>query len=297
MSIRFYCGLTGEKTWNGALPVPGDYACVAPVHGRSVETKRSAGVYVPVGTRVLLDSGAFSDNWACRLNFELALNRQLVHAEKYGYMSDLEAVASYDKLVDEKWLSDGSRKKSRLSEHEASDFVNETINAGKYLSKNRGLLPAGVVPILNAQGVTPAQYLSCVARLLWYMNDGDWLGLGGWCVLGLFHKNKLLHQAYDDTLRLVFPFIAKRGVKRVHIYGVVHPPSLGKLLYWANQYQITVSTDSMSPALAPTKGEWGYGDRRKKIPVMGSMSQMRKQHVEITRLWLSTLDQTQYYRI
>src|SRR5579871_4523090 len=108
--ILFYCGLN-EQQWNHHPVAPGPLACVSPVYGKSVQTKNCNGVKVPPDTIVLQDSGAFSDGTAERLSFGAALDRQLAHAARYGYESQVEARASYDLLIDEKWAG-GTRYKS-----------------------------------------------------------------------------------------------------------------------------------------------------------------------------------------
>ena len=142
--ICFYCGL-GEKHYNHHPVVTGPYACVSPVSGSTI--KKVNSVAVPQGVRVLQDSGAFND--ACllfrgqerhlplmkqsRLTFKDALKRQEDHAEKFGYVDQIEARASYDVLIDETWTEDASglltRSKKRWSETDADLAVEETIAA------------------------------------------------------------------------------------------------------------------------------------------------------------------------
>ncbi len=82
--ILLYCGLS-ERQWNHHPVAPGPLACVAPVYGKSLRTKASNSVTVPPGTQVLQDSGAFSDGIDQRLSVEAALERQIAHAQLYGY--------------------------------------------------------------------------------------------------------------------------------------------------------------------------------------------------------------------
>lgn len=298
MGISFYCGVTGERQWNSHPVSPGALACVSPVHGRNIVTRRDPSpTAVPQGTMVLQDSGAFSDSWNSRLSCQDALARQLSHAVEFGYIGQVEAVCSYDLLIDEKWSVDGTRHKQRWSELEAENAVQITIAAAKYLSEQRSILPG--VPVLNCQGVTPQQYLRCAAHVIDTMESGDWLGLGGWCVLGIFQKVAALQECFRQTINRVMPYAAKRGVRRAHIFGVIYPDALGKLLHIADEYGIAVSTDSMSPGLAPTRGQWGYGEWRDNNHVFAPLATRgleRAEHVRLTREWLSRLDKTRWYQ-
>lgn len=294
--VQFYCGITGEKRWNSHPVQPGSLACVSPVHGKNIRTRRDPSpTAVPTGTAVLLDSGAFSDSWEFRLTLEAALQRQVDHATKFNYASQIEAVCSYDLLIDEKWEK-GKRHKERWTELEAESAVSVTVAAARYLSENRHRFNG--IPVLNSQGVTPQQYFNCAARVIDWMDTGDWLGLGGWCVLGLFQKVKPLQECFRQTINRVIPYAARRGVKRVHIFGVVYPAALGKLLHICDAHGITMSTDSMSPSLAPTRGQWGYGEWRDNNHVFASLAERgleRAEHVRLTREWLTRLDKTQWF--
>lgn len=294
--IRFYCGITGEKAWNRHPLQPGALALVSPVHGRTAGKKRISPTCVPSGTTVMQDSGAFSDSWDDRLTAEAALHRQIDHAQMFEYAGAVEAVCSYDLLIDEKWEK-GKRKKQRWTELEAESAVNATVAAAQYLSEHRCLIRG--VPVLNVQGVTPQQYFHCAARVIDCMERGDWLGLGGWCILGIFQRVKPLQECFRQTINRVIPYAEKRGVKRVHIFGVVYPDALGKLLHIADEYGITISTDSMSPSLAPTRGQWGYGEWRDNNHVFAPLAERgleRAEHVRLTREWLIGLHKTQWYQ-
>ncbi len=90
------------------------------VTGQRQHDQKVNSVAVPQGVQVLQDSGAFND--ACllfrgqerhlplmkrsRLTFKDALKRQEDHAEKFGYVDQIEARASYDVLIDETWTED-----------------------------------------------------------------------------------------------------------------------------------------------------------------------------------------------
>ena len=67
--VKFYCGVS-EYIWNKHPVMPGKYACISPVYGKSERTKRENKVLVPDDTIVLQDSGAFSDGIDQRVSFE-----------------------------------------------------------------------------------------------------------------------------------------------------------------------------------------------------------------------------------
>jgi hypothetical protein len=281
-TIRFYCGL-GEKHYNHHPVVTGPYACVSPVSGS--KKKKVNSVAVPQGVHVLQDSGAFNDACLlfrgqdrrltmmkqCRLSFRNALIRQEQHAERFRYAHQIEARASYDVLIDETWAEDASghvtRRKKRWSETDADLAVEETIAAAAYLHQHRN----GVPCILSAQGVSPRQYLHCVERILSFVREGDTIGLGGFCILGLNHSYL---PGFRETMRLVIPFLKREGIRRVHIWGVCFAEPLGELLWMCDHdeegnpdpnHRISLSTDSVGPSTRPVKkdtltgyGTWGY---------------------------------------
>jgi hypothetical protein len=281
-AIRFYCGV-GEKHYNHHPVVTGPYACVAPVSGSTV--KKVNSVAVPEGVAVIQDSGAFNDACLllqgqerhvslmkhCRVSFKEALQRQERHAEHFGYADQIEARASYDVLIDETWTEDASglrtRCKKRWSETDADLAVEETIAAAAYLHQHRNGLPC----ILSAQGVSPRQYLHCIEQIMPYVRDGDIVGLGGFCILGLNHSYL---PGFRETMRLVIPFLKREGIRRVHIWGVCFAEPLGELLWLCDhdeegnldpQQRLHLSTDSIGPSTRPVKkdkqtdyGTWGY---------------------------------------
>ena len=267
--IRFYCGLN-EINWNYHPAQPGPYTCVAPVSG--VKKKSVNRVCVPVGTKAIQDSGAFCDSSigirgdaygkSGRLTFQEALMRQEAHAERFGYTDKIEARASYDLLIDEMWFEDEStgllsRKKARWNENDAELAVKETVAAAKFLNEHRNNIPC----IQSAQGVSAKQYLRCVEQLMPYFQDGDVLGLGGWCILG---KIPTLVPSFWQTMALVIPFLAGEGVKRVHIWGCIYRPAIGNLLHLCHEYGLDLSADTAHPCYAPAWGNWGYGSWRTK---------------------------------
>jgi hypothetical protein len=272
--ILFYCGLN-EKSWNHHSMGTGTHICIAPVTGRSDEGgkgKRETGVFVdPMRvTHVLLDSGAFSDGIELvngqvvrngRLTCEYALERQVAHAYKYHYAQLVEAIVSYDLLIDETW-QDGERSKVRWSKEAAEYAVEETIQAAVFLASQRRRIDRAfghhVRLVLSAQGVEALQYRRCAEAIVKLMRPDDIFGLGGWCITGLMRHVML--PAAASILPGVFEVLGSAGVSRVHVFGVVIPQLLGFLLYLSDLYGIALSTDSSGPCTEPAKnGNWGYG--------------------------------------
>jgi hypothetical protein len=151
--------------------------------------------------------------------------------------------------------------------------------------------------VLSAQGVDAAQYLRCAQQVADYMQPGDIFGLGGWCITGKMPKRML--PVLRRTVWAVIPDIAKRGVERVHIWGVIYAPALGALLWVADQFGIAMSTDSVGPSVRPALGKWGYADwidsnyNGARPPALGLH---RAQHVRATREWLADFRSTMWYR-
>jgi hypothetical protein len=199
---------------------------------------------------------------AHRLSLKDALQRQEDPAERFGYVHQLEARASYDVLIDETW-SEGEagelvRTKRRWSEADAQWAVEETVASAVYLDAHRNGIPC----IMSAQGVSVKQYLRCAERILPFMRDGDLFGLGGFCILGRIPS---LLPAYYEILHRLIPFLGCEGVRRVHLWGSCYAPALGPLLYLCDAYGIQVSTDSIGPSTRPVKrdpktgyAEWGF---------------------------------------
>ena len=104
--------------------------------------------------------------------------------------------------------------------------------------------------VLACQGVDAAQYRECIAEVLRVAAPADWIGLGGWCILGRYRHRWA--PAFWETLRAGLPPIARAGVRRVHLFGVLWPPALGVLLCLADRHALAVSTDSGAPLLAAT---------------------------------------------
>lgn len=288
--ITFYCGLN-EQQWNHHPVAPGRYACIAPVYGRTARTKSISSVKVPAETLVIQDSGAFSDKTGERLSLEAALERQIAHAERYGYAHQVTHRASYDLLIDEVWTGE-QRQKERWSEGDADGAVSTTVKAAAYLTKHR----EGKKLILSAQGVTARQYLHCAEQIVPYLEEGDIFGCGGWCITGC--KPRQIMPIFRETMRLLIPFLGREQVKRLHLWGVCYAPALGELLWLCDEYGIALSTDSAGPSYRPAKGSWGYAEWidptyiRPPVEIRGLE---RARHVRATRAWLTNFRQTPHY--
>lgn len=291
MPIDLYCGV-GEKKWNYHPVAPGILSCVSPVRGNQKDNPLS----LPDDTETLVDSGTFNDPTDKRLTPKQALERQLAHIKKYKYFRTVRKLASYDLLIDEKW-SAGIRIKQRWSENDAKYAIQETVNAARFLSNHRPYLTNNIDLVLSAQGVTSNQYLDCIQRISPFFNQTDILGLGGWCILGKMRRRWM--PTFLDTIIDIIPFVAKEQfTNQIHIWGVIYPGALGVLLWMCNQYGLTLSTDSVGPQLRPCLGEWGYGDWRKKDYKRVSTNLRgleRKKHLDLTRKWLTSFENTQYY--
>src|SRR5579884_1341060 len=283
--IRLYCGVC-EDDWNGEPVEAGPFVCISPVYGRSITTRSVNYVKLSENTPfVIQDSGAFCDGPGYRLSVEQALERQIVHADRFGYAARVTHRGSYDVLIDEKWGSEGRRYTCRWSEAEAWDACIATIQAARYLSRHRH----GLRCILSAQGVTPAQYLKCVAALLPYLEHGDKLGLGGWCIVGKRPWQML--PVFRETMRRVIPFVGQEGVKEIHLWGCLYAPALGELLALCDQHGIRLSVDSVGPSLRPVLGKWGYASwtdptYKYRRPVGSQLGRHRRLHVYLVRRWL-----------
>lgn len=288
--IDFYCGVN-EMMWNHHPVEPGPMACISPVYGKSENTKRENAVNIPDTCDVLQDSGAFSDGPGQRLSFRDALDRQIDHAERYGYAEQVTHRASYDLLIDEVW-TEGNRHKRRWSVSDAESAVDETVHAAEFMARHKDRLA-----VLSAQGVDANQYYECSRRVIPLLESTDVLGLGGWCITGKMPA--IMMPVFRETIRVVIPFAGRSGVRRVHIWGVLYAPALGELLWMCDQYGIALSTDSAGPTLKPAMGEWGYmgwRDRSYKRPPVETRGLERTRHVVATREWLGRLRETRYYK-
>ena len=96
--------------------------------------------------------------------------------------------------------------------------------------------------------------MPCVEAVLTHATPEDWIGYGGWCILGRW--TTWLPTLWA-TLHETLPLVAASGVRHVHIFGVLYRPALGGLLALADDYGLTVSTDSSAPVLSARFNEPG----------------------------------------
>jgi hypothetical protein len=193
------------------------------------------------GTNVLLDSGAFQDvKLDQRLNFKEALNRQLQFENSQSFVSEM--IVSYDHLVDEKNDEQLGRIKQRVSYEEACDFVEETIDAAKFLTDQReNLLPRKLV--LSNQGVTVSQYIECLKEVLSFSQEDDVIGFGGWCIVGRIPS---LKKDYYAVLEEALPLMRAKGIRRLHLFGIGSFDVLVRSHFLSRSFGIEPSYDTSS---------------------------------------------------
>lgn len=167
------------------------------------------------GSRLVSDSGAFQlKDLTKRLDPDEALNRQLRLRDRVG--RPFEAIVTYDCLlgVDEAVVN-GKRVKRRGTDETAAPAVEATIRGAEAYAKRRGDI--GTKVAWAAQGASTAQYLQCVREVLQFAQPGDWLALGGFCIVGMQPSLKPLLYA---AARGAIPLAREAGCSCVHILGV-----------------------------------------------------------------------------
>lgn len=198
--------------------------------------------------KYLLDSGAFQDvRKMDRLTFKQALDRQLNFEKKVG--KPAYEIVSYDWLVDEQ-MENGIQIKKRIDHKDSEDYVEETIKAAEYLvSKRDYLSPRNLV--LSNQGTTVNQYVGCVQSILDMAQENDVIGLGGFCIIS--QQRKYENQFYQIIDR-IFPMIAGKGIKRVHIFGVGIFRVLINAANLAKKYNLNLSYDTSAYTFSSVQG-------------------------------------------
>jgi hypothetical protein len=259
VGVRLFVGAHAARIQGERQDLSGD-RCFTAAHW-----PRFAGLDVG-SLNSILDSGAFSDPPEKRLTPEGALDRQLEWerraSERWGTEYRANVLVSYDRLIDETWTM-GERRKSRWSVQEADGAVEETVEAARYLASKREELSPRTL-MLSCQGVDALQYEECTRAVLEVAQPGDWIGLGGWCILGRWQT---WLPEFWATLYRVLPLISSKGIENVHILGVLWRPALGGLLWLADQYDLRVSTDSAAPILACTwKGDYKFKKSGARAP-------------------------------
>jgi hypothetical protein len=279
--VMLYCGADAQNVQGRRLNLVGR-RCFSGSYGPK---SRFTAAEVP-HVQGLLDSGAFSDAPEDRLCAPGALQRQLRwerEAERFwGCPWQAEAFVSYDLLIDEKW-SGGKRTKKRWSVTEADRAVRVTVDAAEFLASQRQRLAPRQL-VLATQGVDARQYEDCVRGVLAHADPADWLGLGGWCILG---RQTSWLPTFWASMRAVLPLIRGAGLHRVHLFGVMYEPALGGLLWLCDQHELLLSTDSAKPVLATT---W------KNTKKAGAMADTWEENVRLSRHRLATLRSSRHYR-
>lgn len=281
-AVRLYVGGHASRVQGEPQTLTGDRMFTA-AHRPQVVQFRPGQVATIDG---LLDSGAFSDAPEKRLTPETALARQLrwegLASEKWGQPWQATGLVSYDLLIDEVWTA-GERTKRRWSVADAERAVRVTVDAAAYLASQREVLAPRTL-ILSCQGVDSVQYSDCVDEVLKVATPTDWIGLGGWCILGRWVS---WLPTFWATLTAALPRIARAGVTHVHIFGVLYLRAMGGLLWLADQYGLTVSTDSTAPILNCT-----WADQKKS----GARMPWWRCNVCWWRWTLANLRESQWYR-
>lgn len=247
MGVRLFVGSNAWRVQGEQATLAGDRCFTAAHPPPRLE-------WDPAAVTALLDSGAFTDPPAKRLSFEAALDRQRFWerqaSDRWGQTWQARYLASYDWLIDETWV-DGVKHKRRWSVGEAEQAVDETVAAAAYLTERRRYLAPRTL-VLGVQGVDAEQYARCARQVLQVAAPGDWIGFGGWCILGRW---KSWLPVFWAAMRATLPQVRAAGLSHVHLYGVLWEPALAGLLWLADREGLTVSTDSAAPLLASTRGD------------------------------------------
>lgn len=242
--VRLFIGGHASRVQGEILDLAGDrmFTAAHPPQVCPLDTTQLIG---------LLDSGAFTDPPHKRLTPDAALDRQLKWeqraSKKFSGPFQASGLVSYDLLIDEVWTN-AEKSKRRWSVKDAEQAVTVTIEAAAYLSSQREQVAPRRL-ILSCQGVDSVQYSECIDEVLKVTRSDDWIGLGGWCILG---RQTRWMPTFWATLHRVLPKIAAANVRNVHIFGVLYLPALGGLLWLADRHGLTVSTDSTAPILSCT---------------------------------------------
>ena len=288
MGIRLFVGSHSHSVKGDRVDLAGDRCFSAAVKPGGFLKHLNPGQ-----VRCLLDSGAFSDKPEDRLSPEQALERQLQWeqgaakiwgSEAWGRKWQVLALASYDYLIDETWV-DGNRTKRRWSAEDAERAVAETIANARYLASQRDRLAPRKL-ILAAQGVNADQYERCVDRILEFAQPEDWIGFGGWCILGT-PIGKPWIPVFFEVLHRCLPKIAAVGISHIHIFGCTYLQVLGPALWLCDRYGISISVDSSRPILDHTRGD---------LKKAGARGQNWRESVKWWNSTLANLRKSEWYQ-
>jgi hypothetical protein len=305
----FFCTYN-DTNWNHHVPQPGFHACLSPVYGKKKRRKSRVVVPEEVGA-VLVDSGAHCEREeGDRLSNEEALARQIDHAREFGYTERVAYLASYDALVIGKHRNgEATRDEERA--------VQATITAARSLASQRRALRLtlghSVGLVLTAQGGDLEQYLRCTETIVDYMEDGDLFGLGGFAWTG--KRPGQLLPAFCQISAALVPLLARRGIKKLHAWGILYPRAVGHLLALCDRFGLDMSSDNSGPALYPVLGRWGYASCRdssyRGAPILDTcrcgicpsdtrcLGLDRCRHVRVSRNWFEQFREceSKWYRV
>lgn len=191
----------------------------------------------------MIDSGAFQDVKGIRKTYADALSRQLNLESRIGRMC--ESLVSYDRLVDEQIAGNGEQVKKRVDEETGNQYVEETVNAARFLAEHEHeLYPRKLV--MSCQGVTVDQYMQCaedIIDIMWNCHHKHIFGIGGFCILS---KSKQYKVDYLQIIDHLFPMLSDSGIDKVHIFGMSVFDVLIRTEQAANKWGIDVTYDTSS---------------------------------------------------
>ena len=93
--------------------------------------------------------------------------------------------------------------------------------------------------------------MGCVEKVLECAKEEDVIGLGGFCIIS--HQRKYENQFYQ-VIDKVFPMVAGKGIKRVHIFGVGIMRVLINAENLARKYGIELSYDTSAYTFSSVQG-------------------------------------------
>ena len=232
------------------------------VTGRAMVNPHYGSVWLEPGTRAICNSTAFQ-TMLRRKTPQQALDDQLrLETQLSWRMLDLrwrfEAVVHYDQMlgVDEAFV-DGVKVKQRGTIETARPAIAATLASAAYYATQRHRIAGAIA--FAAQGINPDQYVDeCVVPMLDLMQTGDWLALGGFCIIGRVPSLKPL---FAETLRRCLPLARRAGLARVHLLGVAVGDMVRLAAEEGRKAGVAVSTDTSSIEMNSVNGKVWDGGR------------------------------------